>query len=51
MLLKKQKNALQFWRDIEIFNLPDMPDKLNYLETGSALPWTIPQEPLEDAKR
>jgi predicted nucleic acid-binding Zn-ribbon protein len=51
MLLKTQKNVLQFWRDIEIFNLPDMPDKLNYLETGSPLPWAIPQEPLEDAKR
>jgi superfamily I DNA and/or RNA helicase len=51
MPLKKQTNILQFWRDIEIFNLPDMPDKLTYLETGSPLPWTIPQEPLEDAKR
>jgi superfamily I DNA and/or RNA helicase len=51
MLLKKQKNVLQFWRDIEIFNLPDLPDKLNYLEAGSPLPWTIPQEALEDGKR
>jgi len=51
MLLEKQKNILQFWRDIEIFNLPDMPDQLNYLEAGSPLPWTIPQESLEDAKR
>lgn len=51
MRLKKQKNILQFWRDIEIFDLPALPDNLDYLEAGSPLPWTIPHEPLEDAKR
>lgn len=51
LLLKNKKNILKFWRDVEIFNLPDLPDKLCYLEADSPLPWTTPQEPLEDAKR
>lgn len=46
-----QKNILKFWRDIEIFNLPDLPDKMVFLERETPLPWLVPQEPLEDAKR
>lgn len=49
--MKNQKNILKFWRDVEIFNFPDLPDKLGCLEIDTPLPWTIAQEPLEDAKR
>lgn len=49
--LNTQKNILKHWRDVEIFNLPDLPDDMAYLEEGTPLPWTDKSEPLEDAKR
>lgn len=49
--MKKQKSILKFWRDIETFNLPNLPDKLPSLKTNIPLPWDITKEPLKDAKR
>lgn len=49
--MEKQKRILKFWRDIEIFNLPNVPDKLPNLKIDIPLPWTVPKEPLNDAKR
>lgn len=49
--MNTQKNVLKYWRDIEIFNLPDLPDDIGYLQAGKPLPWTQKLEPLEEAKR
>jgi len=50
-LKNKKNNILKFWRDIEIFNLLDFSDKLGYLDKNAPLPWTVTQQPLEEAKR
>lgn len=49
--LNTQNNILKYWRDIEIFNLPDLPDDIGYLQAEKPLPWTEKLEPLEEAKR
>ncbi|SDH18205.1 Superfamily I DNA and/or RNA helicase [Pedobacter terrae] len=49
--MNTQKNILKYWRDIEIFNLPDLPDDVGYLQAQKPLPWTEKLEPLEEAKR
>lgn len=36
--LKKQ-DILQFWRDVEIFNLPDFNKDATLINNGDALPW------------
>lgn len=50
-LLNPQKNILKFWRDIEIFNLPDLSENVYLIDKNTHLPWTLEQQPLEDAKR
>ncbi|WP_158795543.1 ATP-binding protein [Pedobacter sp. L105] len=46
--MKQQKAILTFWRDIEIFNLPDLPADAKLFKSGSTLPWHIPHEPEKD---
>lgn len=43
-MLKQQKAILTFWRDIEIFNLPDLPDDVILYKSGSKLPWHTPDK-------
>jgi|GEM_PF-1988077 len=50
-LLNPQQNILKFWRDVEIFNLPDLSDSIHSIDKNTPLPWILPQQPLEDAKR
>lgn len=46
--MTKQTDILKFWRDIEIFNLPDAPKKLEVLRPGVKLPWEIAADPLSN---
>lgn len=43
--LKKQKNILSFWKDIEIFSLPDVPRGAKVLDFNKPLPWDLDNEP------
>lgn len=36
----KQQNILSFWRDVEIFNLPDVKKDFKFLPEGDPLPWS-----------
>lgn len=49
-MLKEQKSILSFWRDIEIFNLPDLPSKAKLFKYGSVLPWEIPVKEEKEIK-
>ncbi len=44
----KQKDILQFWRDVEIFDLPNFNDKVALLESGAKLPWLMPNRPAKN---
>lgn len=39
-----QKAIFRFWRDIEIFHLPDLPADTKAYIPGSKLPWELPYE-------
>ncbi|SEN44062.1 Superfamily I DNA and/or RNA helicase [Chitinophaga rupis] len=43
--MKKQKNILSFWKDIEIFSLPDVPRDAKILDFNKPLPWELPYVP------
>lgn len=43
----KQKQILEFWRNVEIFNLPDFNNKAIPLELGEVLPWTLKKSPID----
>jgi hypothetical protein len=43
--LKKQ-DILQFWRSVEIFDLPDFNDDAVLLKSGEPLPWLIKERPV-----
>lgn len=45
------KNILQFWRDIEIFDLPDLNSKIIPLDNLEALPWEVNKVSKPDKKR
>lgn len=45
-----QKAILNFWRAIEIFNLPDLPTEANLFQKGASLPWELPHENEKDLK-
>ncbi len=45
------KNILQFWRDVEIFNLPDFdPKKTTLLEKNTPFPWEMKKKNEENKK-
>jgi hypothetical protein len=35
----KQKDILEFWRDVEVFDLPDLHSEAKLLQEGDELPW------------
>ena len=35
----KKQDILQFWRDIEIFDLPDLNKAASLIDTNAVLPW------------
>lgn len=41
----KQRDILQFWRDVEIFDLPDFNEDASPLESGDQLPWLAQHRP------
>lgn len=46
-----QKDILQFWRAVEIFNLPDFEEKeKKLLEKGEKLPWEIKTQNSQNKK-
>lgn len=48
----KQKDILQFWRDVEIFNLPDFEQKgATLLEKNTPFPWEMKRKNKEKIKK
>ncbi len=41
----ERKDVITFWRDIEIFHLPDLPNEAK--QPGNKLPWELPFTPDE----
>lgn len=41
----KQRDILEFWRDVEIFDLPDFNDDASPLASGDQLPWLAHHRP------
>ena len=46
----KKQNILHFWRDIEIFNLPDFNKKAFPLDKNKPFPWEVERETKEGKK-
>lgn len=47
----KQKDILQFWRDVEIFNLPDFDQKgATLLEKNTPFPWEMKRKKIKKTK-
>ncbi|ASZ13509.1 ATP-binding protein [Chitinophaga pendula] len=42
--MEKQKNILSFWKDIEIFSMPDVPREAKVLNFNKSLPWELNYE-------
>jgi len=45
-----QKAILSFWRAIEVFNFPDLPNEAKLFQAGTPLPWELPRENKKDLK-
>jgi hypothetical protein len=43
----KPQPILKFWRNVEIFNLPDFNKNTNLINPGNPLPWLQPNKPLK----
>ncbi len=43
--MNKQKNILSFWKDIEVFSLPDLSSDAKILDLKKTLPWQLPFTP------
>ncbi|GGB20736.1 ATP-binding protein [Mucilaginibacter rubeus] len=43
--LSTQKDILSFWKDIEVFSLPDLPSNAKELDLNKPLPWQLPFTP------
>lgn len=43
----KKQDILQFWRSVEIFDLPDFNDEAALLKNGELLPWLIKDRPVK----
>jgi superfamily I DNA and/or RNA helicase len=46
--LEQQHNILKYWRDLEVFNLPDFNKDSVLLNLNEALPWMINQKEAKD---
>jgi hypothetical protein len=47
--LNPQKAILSFWKDIEVFSLPDLPLEAKLLDMNKPLPWELPSTPKENS--
>ena len=47
--LNTQKSILSFWKDIEIFSLPDLPSSAKLVDMNKTLPWELPFVPQQNS--
>ena len=47
--MNKQKSILSFWKDIEIFSLPDLSSSAKLVDLNKALPWELPFVPKQNS--
>ncbi len=47
--LNKQKSILSFWKDIEIFHLPDLTSDAKLIDISKPLPWELPFTPKQNS--
>ncbi|MCF2447725.1 ATP-binding protein [Dyadobacter sp. CY345] len=46
--MNNQESVLSFWRDVEIFSLPDLPRDVVYMNPAKTLPWEMSFKPSKD---
>lgn len=47
--MNPQKAILSFWKDIEVFALPDLPSNAKTLDLNKPLPWELPFTPQQNS--